>query len=71
MPKRAGKGHLDAASGDSAQGRRTPRAARGEISEVDLEVIGKMWKHMVRNTQQFLKRKGEIEFRDGTWQLVR
>ena len=32
--------------------------------------FGKKWKHMVRNSQQFLKRKGEIEFRHGFWQLL-
>ena len=32
--------------------------------------FGKKWKHMVRNTQQFLKRRGEIEFRAGKWMLA-
>ena len=32
--------------------------------------FGKKWKHMVRNSQQFLKRKGEIEFGHGFWQLT-
>ena len=32
--------------------------------------FGKKWKHMVRNSQQFLKRKGEIEFRHGFWQIT-
>ena len=29
--------------------------------------FGKKWKHMVRNTQQFLKKRGEIVLRDGRW----
>jgi len=29
--------------------------------------FGKKWKHMVRNSQQFLKRKGEIEYKDSLW----
>ena len=35
--------------------------------------FGKKWKHMVRNTQQFLARRGEIEYckSDRTWRLVR
>jgi len=32
--------------------------------------FGKKWKHMVRNTQQFLKKRGEIALRDGRWHLV-
>jgi hypothetical protein len=31
--------------------------------------FGKKWKHMVRNSQQSLKRRGEIEWVDGKWQL--
>jgi len=32
--------------------------------------FGKLWKHHVRNAQQFLKRRGEIELRQGGWQLI-
>ena len=32
--------------------------------------FGKKWKHMVRNSQQFLKRRGEIEFRSPLWRYV-
>ena len=32
--------------------------------------FGKKWKHMVRNTQQFLKKRGEITLRDGRWHLA-
>jgi hypothetical protein len=32
--------------------------------------FGKKWKHMVRNTQQFLKSRREIELREGLWRLV-
>ena len=37
---------------------------------IDGVAFGKKWKHMVRNTQQFLKRKGEIELDNGTWRLI-
>ena len=32
--------------------------------------FGSKWKHMVRNAQVFLRRKGLIEHDDGKWQLV-
>ncbi len=31
--------------------------------------FGKMWKHLVRNAQQYLKRKGVIDLKDGKWYL--
>ncbi len=31
--------------------------------------FGKKWKHLVRNAQQFLKRKGDIVYREGKWYL--
>ena len=33
--------------------------------------FGKLWKHHVRNAQQFLKQRGEITLQDGHWQLTR
>jgi hypothetical protein len=32
--------------------------------------FGKLWKHDVRNAQVFLRRRGEIELRDGKWRLT-
>lgn len=32
--------------------------------------FGRLWKHHVRNAQQFLKRRGEIMLQNGRWQLV-
>ncbi len=31
--------------------------------------FGKKWKHLVRNAQQFLKRKGLIYLKNGKWHL--
>lgn len=39
---------------------------------IDGQHFGKKWKHMVRNSQQFLKRREQIRYdsREGVWRLV-
>jgi len=36
---------------------------------IDGRHFGKKWKHAVRTAQQYLKRTGQIELREGLWHL--
>ena len=38
---------------------------------IDGRHFGKKWKHLVRDAQQYLKRRGEIALEDGKWRAVR